>query len=193
MTENIKIEDEMGLLEEPKTEMDTLLDLAEKTDYQVQPLTDVQLNEGMREPIGITEIKILLGKMDALSRLVYPDAEPMSFQLGVTRVFSSQYFDDLEAEKAQKEAENELYGNWFADETPKSEPIVAEQTALEELVNNAFYHQKSDFYKNNQKWADFCAGKDYGFLPPVVAVSFTSRTGEVLKLQAYREGQHTKA
>lgn len=190
MTENIKIEDEMGIAEEPKTEMDTLLDLAEKTDYQVQPLTDVQLNEGMREPIGITEIKILLGKMDALSRLVYPDAEPMSFQLGVTRVFSSQYFNDLEAEN---DIENEVCGNWLDEEMPKSEPIVAEQTALEELVNNAFYHQKSDFHKNNQKWADFCAGKDYGFLPPVVAVSFTSRTGEVLRLKAYREGQHTKA
>ena len=70
MIEHIKIEDEMGIAEEPKTEMDTLLDLAEKTDYQVQPLREVQLCDGMREPIGITEIKILLGKMDALSRLV---------------------------------------------------------------------------------------------------------------------------
>ena len=108
MTENIKIEDEMGIAEEPKTEMNTLLELAETTDYQVQPLTDVQLNEGMREPIGITEIKILLGKMDALSQLMFPDAEPMSFQLGVTRVFSSQYFDDLEAEN---DIENEVCGN----------------------------------------------------------------------------------
>ena len=190
MIEHIKIEDEMGIAEESKTEMDTLLDLAEKTDYQVQPLREVQLCDGMREPIGITEIKILLGKMDALSRLVYPDAEPMSFQLGVTKVFAPQYLDDMEAENDIK---NEVCGNWLDEEMPKSEPIVAEQTALEELVNNAFYHQKSDFHKNNQKWADFCAGKDYGFLPPVVAVSFTSRTGEVLRLKAYREGQHTKA
>lgn len=192
MTEEIKNKDEMDLVEEPKTEMNSLLELAEETDYQVPPLREVQLNEGMHEPLGITEIKILLSKMDALSQLMFPDAQPMSFQLDVTQVFNPQYFDELEAEKAQKDAENELSGDWFADETPKSEPIIAEQTALQELVNNAFYHQKSDFHENNQKWADFCAGKNYGFFPPVVAVSFKSRAGEVLKLRAYREGQHTK-